>query len=156
MAGQAAMMLSYYYLADDIRNKAPLLNFGIAPAPQIDLSKLKVNFANYFAEGVSKSSPNVDLAWDFLKFATSKEVLQSYYEANPVPASRKDIISEQISDPNLGVFAESALTAKTFYKPDAAAVEAVFIRMIEDVILRGKTPRQAVSTGSQLLNDLLK
>ncbi|MBI4053729.1 MAG: extracellular solute-binding protein [Candidatus Doudnabacteria bacterium] len=156
VGGQVALLLGYSYLEPIIRGKAPLLNFGIAPVPQIDLAKPKVNFANYFAEAVSKSSPDADTAWDFLKFATRAENLQSYYSMHKQAATRKDLISTQIADPQIGVFAEGALTARTFYKPDAAAVEAIFTRMIEDVILRNKSAQQAVSTANQLLGDLLR
>lgn len=155
VSGQAAMILSYSYLAPTIRSKAPLLNFGVAPVPQIDASKPKVNFANYFGEAVSRQSPHAAEAWDFLKFMTQAENLQKYYSINKVPSSRKDFIATQISDPEMGVFAEGALTAKTFFKPDAAKVEAIFTRTIDDVILRGKTPQEAASGANQLLGDLL-
>jgi ABC-type glycerol-3-phosphate transport system substrate-binding protein len=155
-SGQAAMILSYSYLVPTLETKAPLLNYGIAPVPQIDLSKPKVNYANYFAEAVSKFSPNAAAAWDFLKYAISKEALTLFYAKHKQAAPRKDIISEQLSDPEIGVFAEGALTAKTFYKPDASRVEAIFATMIDDVILRGKSAQQALSTAAQLLGDLLR
>ncbi|MDP2933487.1 MAG: extracellular solute-binding protein, partial [bacterium] len=144
-SGQAAMMISYSYITPLIRGKSPLLNFGVAPVPQIDMTKPKVGFANYFAEGVSKVSPNTSVAWDFLRFATKAENLQAYYSMNKLASPRKDLISTQISDPELGVFAEGALTAKTFYKPDASNIEAIFLRMIDDIILRNRTPQQALS-----------
>lgn len=156
VGGQAAMIFAYSYLVPTIRQKAPLLNFGIAPVPQIDLSKPKINYANYFAEGVSNTSPNADVAWDFLKFAASAQNLQSYYSMNKQASSRKDLISTQISDSDIGVFAEAALTAKTFYKPDAVQVEAVFLRAIDDVVLRNRSPQQAISSANQQLQQLLK
>jgi len=156
VAGQAAMMFSYSYTIENVRGKAPFLNFGVAPMPQIDLTKPRINFSNYFAEGVSKASPNADQAWDFLQFATSKEQLENYYAAKRVPASRKDIIASQIADPEIGIFAEGSLTAKTFYKPDSNKVETIFSEMINDVVLRGVTPEQAVSTAEKLLNGLIK
>lgn len=155
VSGQVAMMLSYSYMIPTIRNKAPFLNFGIAPVPQIDLSKPRVNYANYFADAVSKASPNHKWAWDFLRFISEEKNLKIYHIGNNVPSSRKDIIATQISDPEIGVFAEGALTAKTFYKPDSNKIEAIFSSMIEDVVLRGKTSDQAISTANRLLNDLL-
>jgi len=156
VAGQVAMMFSYSYTIENIRGKAPFLNFGVAPMPQIDLGKPRVNYSNYFAEGVSKASPNPDVAWDFLKFATTQEQLQNYYATNRLPASRKDIITTQIADPELGIFAEGSLTAKTFYKPDAGKIETIFANMINDVVLRGATPEQAVSSADKLLYELIR
>src|SRR3989344_990657 len=156
VAGQVAMMFSYSYTIENIRGKAPFLNFGVAPMPQIDLGKPRVNYSNYFAEGVSKASPNPDVAWDFLKFATTQEQLQNYYATNRLPASRKDIITTQIADPELGIFAEGSLTAKAFYKPDAGKIETIFANMINDVVLRGATPEQAVSSADKLLYELIR
>jgi multiple sugar transport system substrate-binding protein len=155
-SGQAAMMISYSYITPVIRGKSPLLNFGVAPVPQIDMAKPKVGFANYFAEGVSKVSPNASVAWDFLKFATKAENLQAYYSLNKQVSPRKDLISTQISDPELGVFAEGALTAKTFYKPDASKIEATFLRMTDDIILRNRTPQQALFAGAQQLQEMIR
>ena len=50
-------------------------------------------------------------------------------------SSRKDLLSEQASDSEIGVFAESALTARSVYKKDANMFEGTFIKMIDDVIL---------------------
>lgn len=155
-AGQTAMMISYWYMGDILRDKAPLLNFGVAPVPQIDVSKPKINYANYFAEGVSRMSPNSAWAWDFLKFASSAESLNTYYGRHLQPASRKDLISQQIVRSDLGIFAEGALTARSYHKPDSARVERIFADMINDVVVRGKSPENAVSDANRLLNELLR
>ncbi|HYE22190.1 MAG TPA: extracellular solute-binding protein, partial [Verrucomicrobiae bacterium] len=76
--GKLGMMLSYSYMREIIIDKAPNLNWSIAAAPQVDASGIKVNFANYWGEAVSKASKNQAVAWDFLKFATQKEVLTKY------------------------------------------------------------------------------
>ncbi|MBX4205166.1 MAG: extracellular solute-binding protein [Candidatus Doudnabacteria bacterium] len=151
--GKVAMMFSYYYMTPQIKDKGPTLNWGVAPVPQVSVDSLnKVNFANYWGEAVSKSSPNADVAWDFLKFITSKDELKKYYSAHKLVASRKDIINEQIGDPDIGVYAESALTAKSIYKKDAAGFEQAFSQMIDDVSARGLTPGEALGNGVQQIN----
>ncbi len=155
-AGQVAMIFSYSYLRPTLADKAPFLNYGIAPAPQIDPLGNRVNFANYWAEGVSKQSLNQEAAWQFLKFISSKETLPKYYETQKQASPRIDIIEQQLSDPDIGVFAEAALSAKSVYKPDSNAVDAIFVQMIDDVILRNIAPEEAVSAASQKMNLLLR
>ncbi|MBI2607226.1 MAG: extracellular solute-binding protein [Candidatus Doudnabacteria bacterium] len=149
---KVGMMLSYYYMIPVIESKAPNLNWAVAPAPQVSATGSKMNFANYWAEGVSKFSPNADVAWDFLKFITGRQQLEGYYEKHKLPASRKDILATQIPDPEIGVFAESVLTAKSVYKKDAGIFETVFLKMIDDVTFRDFTPEEAVRNAAQQIN----
>ena len=155
-SGQAAMIFSYSYLAETLREKAPFLNYGVARVPQLNGANLRVNFANYWAEGVSKQSKNPQIAWQFLKFITSREILPAYYEGVKQVSPRLDIIEDQIADPEIGVFAENALTAKSFYKPDNDAVENIFLQMINDVVLRHISADDAIGAGVQKVNLLLR
>lgn len=150
--GRAAMMISFAYMRPVIKAKSPNLNWGVAPVPQIDATDSKVNFANYWGEAVSKASPNFDVAWDFLNFISQKEILQKYYEKRELPSSRKDILAAQISDPQIGVFAESALTARSVYKKDTNQFETIFLKMIDDVVLRNFKPVDAVRSAAQQIN----
>jgi multiple sugar transport system substrate-binding protein len=143
--GRAAMLYSYSYARDLILAKSPNLNFDIAPVPQENLDDAAVNYANYFGEVVNKQSKNSALAWDFLRFITSKDALDKYYATTKQASSRKDLIEKQIQDPDLGVFAHANLTAKSFYKPDQAKLDGIFANMIDNVVLRGMRPSEAVS-----------
>src|SRR3990167_3425943 len=155
-SGKAAMIFSYSFLAETLREKAPFLNYGVARVPQVNGANLRVNFANYWAEGVSKQSKNPQIAWQFLKFITSREILPAYYEGVKQVSPRLDIIEDQIADPEIGVFAENALTAKSFYKPDNDAVENIFLQMINDVVLRHISADDAIGAGVQKVNLLLR
>ena len=82
---------------------------------------------------------------DFLKFITSKENLEIYYATTKVPSSRKDLISLQASDPEIGVFAHANSTAKSFLRPEAEKMDSILSKMIDRVNFRGQDPDQAVS-----------
>lgn len=153
--GDVAYLYAYSYARDTIKKKAPNLNYDVAPVPQPKSNQTLVNFANYWGLGVSKQSKNADTAWAFIKFATEKDQLQAYYKRHKLPASRKDLVSEQINDPELGVFASANLSAKTFYKKDQDKVDEIFTDMIDDVVLRGRTVNQALTNASQRVSLLL-
>jgi ABC-type glycerol-3-phosphate transport system substrate-binding protein len=147
--GRAAFLYSYSYTAQTIKQKNPNLNFDVAQVPQPNLDDPSVNFANYWGEVVSKQTKSPNTAWDFLKFISSKDSLDKYYAKHKQPSSRKDLIALQINDPDIGVFANANLTAKSFYKPDQEKMDAIFGRMIDNVILNGLKPEDALSQAEQ-------
>jgi multiple sugar transport system substrate-binding protein len=140
--GKVAMMLGYQYMEPMIQSKSPNLNWAVSAAPQVGDQASKVNFANYWGEAVSKSSLNAATAWDFLK----------YYAKHKLVASRKDILPLQVPDTDIGVFAENALTARSVYKKDANLFESVFLKMIDDVILRNFQPQDALNNAASQIN----
>jgi ABC-type glycerol-3-phosphate transport system substrate-binding protein len=125
------------------------LNFDVAPVPQTNLDNPSVNFANYWGEVVSKQTKSPNTAWDFLKYISSKDSLDKYYAKHNQPSSRKDLISLQINDPNIGVFANANLTAKSFYRPDQAKMDNIFGSMVDNVILNGLPAQQALLQAQQ-------
>jgi ABC-type glycerol-3-phosphate transport system substrate-binding protein len=152
--GQLAMMYGYYYDQATILQKSPNLNFGVAPVPQPTLGQNLVNYSNYWGYGVSKQTKTPNTDWEFIQSITTKSSLEAYYKLDPQPASRKDIISEQVSDPTFGVFASSTLTSKNFYKADAAQVDTIILNMIDDVNLRNKSVSTALSNAAQQITAL--
>lgn len=143
--GRAAFLYGYSYTRGQIDAKAPNLNYDVAPVPQNNLDNPTVNYSNYFAEVVSKQSKQSAWAWDFLKFATSKDSLDKYYKTDKQPSSRRDLIELQTSDVEIGVFAHANLTGKTFYKADEAKFDAIIGDMIDNIVLRGQPVEQALT-----------
>lgn len=143
--GRAAYLYGYAYTRDIIDSKAPNLNYDVAPVPQNNLTNPTVNYSSYFAEVVSKQSKQSAWAWDFLKFATSKSALEGYYKQDKQPSSRRDLIEQQTSDVEIGVFAHANLTGKTFYKGDELKFDALIADMIDNVVLRGQAVDQALT-----------
>ena len=152
--GQLAFLYGYSFTRATILQKSPNLNFDAAPVPQVNSSQNPVNYANYWAYGVSKQSANVGQSWDFVKSMATNVSLTAYYKQNPKPSSRRDIIASQISDPVLGTFALANLTAKSFYKKDADKIDGIITKMIDDVVLRGSTVSNSISSAAQAINIL--
>jgi multiple sugar transport system substrate-binding protein len=125
-SGQTAFFFGYAYNLPTIRAQAPKLNLGIAKVPQIS-GNPEINYANYWVEGVSKKSANINWAWDFLEFATSAEQATKYLDAAHRPTALRALIGKQTADIDLSVFADQLLTAKSWYhgKNEAAAEQAL-------------------------------
>ncbi|MBU0636870.1 MAG: extracellular solute-binding protein [Patescibacteria group bacterium] len=148
--GKLALMFGYSYYLQQIRSQSPKLNFGIAKLPQIEGNSHSINFANYWVETVSNKSKNADVAWDFIQFAASAEQVKSYLSATKRPTALRALITEQLEDMDIGVFAEQSLTAKNWYKgADADATEAIIGNMINSLVAGQEKIEDIINSGAE-------
>ena len=155
--GKTAMMLGYAYHLPQVRSRAPRMNLGIAPSPQVD-GNPTVNFASYWLEAVSKKSKQQSWAWDFIRFATSSEQAAKYMSLAGKPTALRGLVGSQLEDRDMGVFASQVLTAKSWYRgANSSAADSAFADMI-DAVLTGavKDPRDALRLGVQKVNQTLR
>lgn len=116
---KAAIIFAPSWRAFEIKQINPNIDFAVYPVPQ--LSDTKVNWASYWAEGVSRTSPNADVAWKFLKFLSTKDNLQKMYTAAQSqrlfgePYPRQDMANLIATDPYVGAFISQAPTAQGWY-----------------------------------------
>lgn len=153
--GKTAMMLNYSHQAQTIKARASRLNFSVASMPQTSENQ-PVNYANYWAVAVSSTSVNPDQAWLFTSYLGSKEGISSYLTETGRPAARRDLIEIQKSDPDLGVYALQALTARSWKQPDNIAVETIFGEMIADVNLGRSNIREAIRNAEARIRVLVE
>ena len=149
--GQTAFFFGYSYHAPLLRAAAPRLRFDISPLPQIDTGRV-VNFANYWLEGVSKEADSIDIAWDFLNFATSEKQVTSYLAAAKRPTAVKALIETQLEDVDVGVFASQVLTAKSWYRGrDADAADAGLKELITNTVTGALLPEDALNFAARVI-----
>ncbi len=149
--GETAMYFGYSYDIPLIRTAAPKLNFTVSPLPQIGVGQ-EVNYANYWIEGVSKSSENIDYAWDFILFASDADNVTSYLEAANKPTALRALITTQLNDEDLGTFADQLLTAKTWYRGvDVDAAEAAMENLIDEMLLGPEKPEEVIDNAASVV-----
>jgi multiple sugar transport system substrate-binding protein len=142
-AGETAMLINYSHQIDAIRKLNPRLNFSVAPVPQPKADDAR-NYANYWALTVALQSKHPYEAWQFAHFMTAGAGNIPYLNATVRPAARRDLIEQQKNDPDLNVFAVQALTARSWFQIDSAAVETIFADMIDAVSLSEMTVKDAL------------
>lgn len=132
--GHTAYYFGYFYQLEQIRKKAPNLNFDVAPVPQINQTA-PINYANYWLETVSNNSTHVDEAWAFLQTLTTDETAaQTYSDKAKKPAALNSLLKKQQDDFTLGIFANEILTAKSWYMGlDQPQANAIFKEMITQI-----------------------
>lgn len=152
--GETAMMINYAHQIPVLRAAAARLNWGVAPVPQASLVDSRT-YADYWPLVVSKNSKNTDAAWQFAYYMAAGEGTVPYLNAVARPTARRDLIDQQKIDPDLGVFAEQALSARSWYQIDDVAIEAIFADTIDAVNLSGQTFQEAIRAAEAKVSVLM-
>ncbi len=163
--GKLAMYFGFSWDVFEIKNINPDLEFKVVAAPQ--LSDTEVNWASYWVEGVSKKSKNQEQAWEFLKYLSSREVMQKLYQAESQtrlfgePFSRIDMADLIKSDPMAAPFIEQASLAQSWYLASRTFDNGINDRMIKyfedavNAVNDGDTSAEALLTASEGVSQLL-
>jgi ABC-type glycerol-3-phosphate transport system substrate-binding protein len=153
--GTSAFFIGYSYHLPQIRANAPKINLGITEIPQI-ANNPEVNYANYWLWTVSKRTESPDIAWHLVNTITSETQAPLYLEEAGRPAARRSLLTAQYEDPDVGVFASQALTAKNWYiGVDPKAMEAAMIEMIDSVVDDGMEIKDALKLGVEKVNQTI-
>lgn len=122
--GKLAMYFGPSWRAFEIRLQNPNLRFKTIPVPQLPKTAANepdVNYASYWAEGVWARSKNKTASWNFLKYLSSKEVLEKMYNSaskqrmfgEPYPKQDMEILLKD--HPIIGSTVAGAKTAQTWF-----------------------------------------
>lgn len=133
-SGQLGYYIGYHYNLEQIKKMAPNLNFDIAALPQINAGN-KINYPSYWLESVSVNSKHQDMAWAFVQYLTNQDNSEKYLTSAQKPAARRELLAGQNDDYELSIFAEQALTAKSWYHgKDSTAAKNLFATMIDQAL----------------------
>lgn len=153
--GDLAMTIDYSRAASEIKKQNPSLSFAVAKIPQIKGSEAEINYGSYWNFGVTRSSKNPELAWDFLKFLTSKENALNYYKETKEAPARLDLLEIAKQSNFYGVFAEQVETAVSWKKREFNSYDRIFREAIDAVVKYGVEPQIALDTAAKEVTNIL-
>ncbi len=156
ISGQTVIIFDYAVNIPRIKQKAPNLRLGIAPVPQLADATKVVNYADFWGYSVPLASKNPSAAWNFLIFLTGKDTNKYFSEKVLRPASRRDVLSEEQTSPDLGVFADSILSATNWYRVDPKAIDNIFKDIINSIVLGNAKPADALSDAARKVTFLMR
>lgn len=165
--GQVAMIFAPSWRLADIVNLSPTFKFSMNPVPQapaqLSHNVTNTNWASFWVETVSNRTKNPEVAWDFLKFLSSKESLKKIYaleaQGRPLgqPYPRTDLASDLSVDPKLTALLSGAPTAKTAPITDISGndpfVDAINLAIESN--LKGSGTLESLKTAQQTIERLL-
>jgi ABC-type glycerol-3-phosphate transport system substrate-binding protein len=168
--GKVSMIIGYPYLYDEIvsaiqdqqklgNNHIDIEDVGVAAFPQLvsqQEATRRDTYASYFPLVVARTTDMPSEAWSLIQFLTSADALQTYHNKTNRPTSRKDMVSQQQTEPLFGVFAFQAPFAKSFKIYDDQAYRTVFREAMDKVISNLATPEQALTEAQQKITCIVQ
>ena len=153
---RAAMMVNGPWQIPVIEEESPDLKWEVATLPEQQQGASVLGGENL---AITASSPNIDAAWEFLKWSQTQENLVRYNTiAGKIP-SRKDTAETEhwTSDPVLKVFVEQLEVAKPrAYGPKYPEISAAVQEMLQAAITGDKTVDEAISEAAGKVQPLLQ
>lgn len=89
-----------------------------------------------------------------LLYPVEFDLTEKYLEVTGKPAARRDIVEKQKTDVRLGAFARGNLIARTWWRKDADAVDALFYDMIDRVNIGQMSVAESVNLGASRAQQL--
>lgn len=153
-SSQTASIFNYAASIPVIKSKNPYINLTVSPMPQLDPSN-QINYANYWGLAVSAQSKNQNTAWDFIiSTLTNSQISASYLKNSQLPPALRTLIIQYQTDPDLGVFANQALSARSWQQPDNSMISQIFSDMIESVLSGKLSSERALKQAENNVNNL--
>jgi ABC-type glycerol-3-phosphate transport system substrate-binding protein len=151
--GKVAVIFDYSSALATIAAKAPFLNVGVAAMPQPANATVAVNYAKYNGLAVSRSSASVAGAWNFIIGLTTSAADENIYlkDAGTPPALRS-VISTDLTDPTMSVFASQALTAKSWHEANSEQFDDIMNTAIKNVLTGAADPTTALGQAQTAMN----
>ena len=168
--GRLAYMLNYSYFQNTIKDKNSTLQYGVAKLPQLDMNN-KRTYGFFFMDCVSqnlkeKSTNSKDgatkrkyqVAKDFLYYLSSAKVQEKFASITGLPSGHKDVIAKQQINGNRNsrIFAEGAIYADNYYKPDVKRAEKIWGDMMYRIQFENMTLEKSLQQAIKEYSDIVK
>ena len=155
---QAKSAMTFGYSSDYywLKKQAPYLNFGVAAFPQVSQADLMVNYGDFDIFVVSNRSGKYISAWQALEYLTQPDNLKTYLTSAKRPTPARDLVNWQKQDLELGIFAQQALSARSWYQADPAQIDAIFVEMLDSVVLKEASIDEAVNRAAERTTQVLR
>ncbi len=154
---KAAMMFNYSFAIDLLKKKNQFLRYGVSPMLQPGGSKPEVNYASYWGLAVSNKSKNQRAAWNFItKLTTSQAGMERYSKLTGRPPALRALIEKYKNDPQLGVFVQQALTARSWLQVDHERIDVIFSDMVDSVLTGELDAGKALKRAAQTITAMIQ
>jgi multiple sugar transport system substrate-binding protein len=149
VAGDLAIYFGFAGEMSAIAQQNPNLHFGVAVLPQLQGSSVHLTYGLLTGLAIPHNAANAKGALVIAQKLTNQAAIQAVVAATGLPAVRTDVGVDTSANAAAQVFSQSALIARGWFDPDAAATDGIFKAMIESVTTGKSDPAQAVSDASQ-------
>ena len=158
-AGKIGFLGNGSFAYSELTQKHPDIHFGITPIPGPNGGE--ASFAGGDTIAIPKGTKNLNGAWEFVKWATSKETQWTYLGKVGIVPIRPDAIPESYGSQNpafaalvhamaIGKTPKSVVYSQLFEDPNGA-----WASMIHDAVFSSLTPAEAAARAQQGFEQIL-
>lgn len=165
-AGKLAYFIGYPYHAELIKQANPTLDWDVIPMFKPANSENVPTYASYWVTVVRKppegstadARQRAELAWQYLLEASQARNVKPFLD-NQTPrrtTALRELVAEQMADPELAPFAQNLLNARSWYKGyNFELAEQYFLEMIDtiqDAYENNLDPAQFLTAGASRIS----
>jgi ABC-type glycerol-3-phosphate transport system substrate-binding protein len=165
-----AYIIHYKYLQDIIASRNPSLKYDVSPLPQLDTQNKKT-YGTFFMNVMSRKNfdkcaanqldgPQIrkcNKIKEFLYYLSTRYAQENFALKTSLPSAHRDVIAlQQQGDARLRNFANGAVYAENYYKPDIEKTERIFGDLIYRVQLENNTIERSYEQAVQDYNGLVQ
>jgi len=165
--GKVAMIIVPSWQVHEIVTLNPKLDFSIHPVPQLT-SQRRITWSSAWVEGVSKNSKYKKQSWEFLKYLSSQESLQTMYtEAAKIRPfgeiyPRRDMAQSLSAAKYVEPFVKQAEFGRSWYMAARTGdngindeIIAYYADAINGIVDKQMTPEAVIETVAQGVKQVL-
>jgi ABC-type glycerol-3-phosphate transport system substrate-binding protein len=155
MSGETGFFIVGDWGYNTFKNNAPNLDFGIAPMPK---GAQAATVLGGYVLSLNKNTKNPDLAWEYMRFLTSKEQDDTMLELGRVPGRTNiDAAPLLARNPYYNVFLEQApITTARPAVINSKEVDQIIVDGFKYVLFNQKTPEKALNDMEAALKALVE
>src|SRR6266700_7921663 len=154
ISGSSAMVQNGTWQLPLLKQKANF-KWGVVALPKYRGSATSLGGENWV---ITRTSKNVDAAWEFIKFTQDPQNYESYLLATGALPGRKDVAQHAVwqKDPLLGVFVNEFPYARTVGGgPNASKISDIFAPALQAALTGQMSPADALKQASVGIKPLL-
>ena len=152
--GKVHIVFAYPSDKERVQNLNKDLEFKLVPAPQIEGGAEEVYLAKYWANSVSIASDYQTDAWNFLKFASGKDMITEYGFELEMAVANKEAEKKLSGNKNLKQLMKEAKNAKSWYKADWLKTDNAIKEAITNVVVQKQDSRSALDQAAKKVKEI--
>lgn len=153
---KVAMSIDYSSAISALTARNSFLNYAVAPMPQPANANIALTYPSYYGFTVSRRSPYVALAWEFVKSMTTSETAARHYATTTGrPPALRALVSAYENDPVKRVFARQILTARSWPQVNPDAIRAAFEKLITSALADPSRAAEALRTAASEVTNIM-
>lgn len=156
IAGDLAVYFGFASEISLIQQKNPNLNFDIALLPQVEGASTSTTYANVHALVIPKTTKNFQAAYSVVGQFTNGPFALPVSLVSGLSPVRRDLLSVKTPEsPYRDLYYRAALQSRSWVDPESTETNAIFTRMIENVLSGLSNYGAAVGDANKELKTLL-